>query len=79
MWFRSTLYGALGIITALAGAFLKFLIPVGLAARIGADSVGNILGILAASMLTVTTFSLSTMVSATGPRPAAPPRARPAC
>ncbi|CRQ90180.1 DUF2254 domain-containing protein [Stenotrophomonas sp. FR010] len=66
MWFRSTLYGALGIITALAGAFLKFLIPVGLAARIGADSVGNILGILAASMLTVTTFSLSTMVSAYG-------------
>ncbi|UUS15379.1 DUF2254 domain-containing protein [Stenotrophomonas sp. CD2] len=66
IWFRSTLYGALGIITALAGAFLKFLIPVGLAARIGADSVGNILGILAASMLTVTTFSLSTMVSAYG-------------
>ena len=66
MWFPSTLYGALGIITALAGAFLKFLIPSGLAARIGADSVGNILGILAASMLTVTTFSLSTMVSAYG-------------
>lgn len=66
MWFRSTLYGALGIITALAGAFLKFLIPTGLATRIGADSVGNILGILAASMLTVTTFSLSTMVSAYG-------------
>lgn len=64
MWFRSTLYGALGIITALGGAFLKFLIPAGLATRIGADSVGNILGILAASMLTVTTFSLSTMVSA---------------
>lgn len=66
MWFRSTLYGALGIITTLAGAFLKFLIPAGLATRIGADSVGNILGILAASMLTVTTFSLSTMVSAYG-------------
>ncbi|MBO9881579.1 DUF2254 domain-containing protein [Xanthomonas sp. D-109] len=66
MWFRSTLYGALGVITALAGAFLKFLIPEGLATRIGADSVGNILAILAASMLTVTTFSLSTMVSAYG-------------
>jgi len=64
MWFRSTLYGAMGVATALAGAFLKFLIPAGLATRIGADSVGNILGILAASMLTVTTFSLSTMVSA---------------
>ncbi|MGE6331633.1 DUF2254 domain-containing protein [Stenotrophomonas sp. NPDC077659] len=66
MWFRSTLYGAMGVVTALAGAFLKFLIPTGLATRIGADSVGNILGILAASMLTVTTFSLSTMVSAYG-------------
>lgn len=79
MWFRSTLYGALGIITALAGAFLKFLIPVGLAARIGADSVGNILGILAASMLTVTTFSLSTMVSAYGSASNSATRARPAC
>jgi len=66
MWFRSSLYGAMGVATALAGAFLKFLIPAGLATRIGADSVGNILGILAASMLTVTTFSLSTMVSAYG-------------
>lgn len=66
MWFRSTLYGGMGVATALAGAFLKFLIPAGLATRIGADSVGNILGILAASMLTVTTFSLSTMVSAYG-------------
>lgn len=66
MWFRSTLYGALGVITALAGAFLKFLLPAGLAGKIGADSVGNILAILAASMLTVTTFSLSTMVSAYG-------------
>lgn len=64
MWFRATLYCLLGIATALAGAFLKFLIPEGLAARIGADSVGNILAILAASMLTVTTFALSTMVSA---------------
>ncbi|KER81756.1 DUF2254 family protein, partial [Xanthomonas arboricola] len=66
MWFRSTLYGVLGVITALAGAFLRFLIPDGLATQIGADSVGNILTILAASMLTVTTFSLSTMVSAYG-------------
>lgn len=66
MWFRATLYGALGVVTALAGAFVKFLLPVGLAGKIGADSVGNILGILAASMLTVTTFSLSTMVSAYG-------------
>jgi len=66
MWFRSTLYGVLGVATALAGAGAKFVFPTGLATRIGADSVGNILGILAASMLTVTTFALSTMVAAYG-------------
>lgn len=66
MWFRSTLYGALGVGTALAGAAAKFVIPGGLATQIGANSVGNILGILAASMLTVTTFALSTMVAAYG-------------
>lgn len=66
MWFRSTLYGLLGVATALAGAGAKFVLPEGLATQIGADSVGNILGILAASMLTVTTFALSTMVAAYG-------------
>lgn len=66
MWFRSTLYGVLGVATALAGAGAKFVLPEGLATQIGADSVGNILGILAASMLTVTTFALSTMVAAYG-------------
>ena len=38
--------------------------PEGIAAQIGASAVGNILGILASSMLAVTTFSLSTMVAA---------------
>lgn len=66
MWFRSTLYGVLGVVTALAGAGARFVLPEGLATQIGADSVGNILGILAASMLTVTTFALSTMVAAYG-------------
>ncbi|MFI8716292.1 DUF2254 domain-containing protein [Stenotrophomonas sp. NPDC077464] len=66
MWFRSTLYGVLGVATALAGAAARFVLPAGLATQIGADSVGNILGILAASMLTVTTFALSTMVAAYG-------------
>lgn len=66
MWFRSTLYGVLGVATALAGAGARYVLPSGLATQIGADSVGNILGILAASMLTVTTFALSTMVAAYG-------------
>ncbi|KRG70492.1 DUF2254 domain-containing protein [Pseudoxanthomonas dokdonensis] len=66
MWFRATVYCALGVITALVGAFAKQAIPSGLAGSIGAGSVGNILSILAASMLAVTTFSLSTMVAAYG-------------
>lgn len=64
LWFRAALYGVFGILTALVGAVAKPLIPPGVAAQIGASSVNNILGILAASMLTVTTFSLSIMVSA---------------
>jgi uncharacterized membrane protein len=64
LWFRSELYGVLAIATALAGTFAKFLIPAGLTTKIGAAAVGNILGILASSMLAVTTFSLSTMVAA---------------
>ncbi len=66
MWFRASLYGLLGIVTALLGVAAKPLIPPGLAGSIGAGSVGNILGILATSMLAVTTFSLATMVSAYG-------------
>ncbi|MEP7185956.1 MAG: DUF2254 domain-containing protein [Rhodanobacter sp.] len=64
LWFRSALYGLLAVATALVGTFAKVLIPSGLATQIGAAAVGNILGILASSMLAVTTFSLSTMVSA---------------
>lgn len=64
LWFRSALYGAFGVVSALIGAVAKPLIPEGVAAQIGVSSVGNILGILASSMLAVTTFSLSTMVAA---------------
>lgn len=64
LWFRSTLYGAAAVFTALVGAVAKPLLPEGIAAQIGASAVGNILGILASSMLAVTTFSLSTMVAA---------------
>lgn len=63
MWFRATLYGVFGVASALLGALLRPWLPEGLATRIGADAVGNILGILASSMLAVTTFSLSTMVT----------------
>lgn len=63
LWFSSALYGLTGILTALIGAVAKPLISPGIAAQIGVAAVGNILGILASSMLAVTTFSLSTMVA----------------
>jgi uncharacterized membrane protein len=64
LWFRAALYALVGIGTALLGAMLRPWLPEGMATRIGASAVGNILGILASSMLAVTTFSLSIMVSA---------------
>lgn len=64
IWFRATLFSLLAVATALLAIVVAPLIPAGLSAQIGADAVDNILGIIASSMLTVTTFSLSTMVSA---------------
>lgn len=67
MWFRASLYCGLGILAALVGVMLQPMeMPSQLAERFGADSVGNLLTILASSMLAVTTFSLATMVSAYG-------------
>lgn len=66
MWVRTSLYCALAVAAALVGAFFKPSLPPGLAERFGADSVGNILTILASSMLVVATFSLNAMVSAFG-------------
>lgn len=64
LWLRATLYCLFGVATALMGALARDLIPPGIALQIGADALGNILGIVAASMLAVTTFTLSIMVSA---------------
>ncbi len=66
MWFRASLYCGLAVLTALVGVVVQPVLPPGLAGRFGADAVGNILSILATSMLAVTTFSLATMVSAYG-------------
>lgn len=64
IWFRASLFSILAIVTALIAIVVSPFIPSDLPAQIGADAVDNILGIIASSMLTVTTFSLSTMVSA---------------
>lgn len=66
LWLRATLFSLLGVATALISILLKDSIPFSLSARIGADAVDNILSIIASSMLAVTTFSLSTMVTAYG-------------
>lgn len=64
LWLRAALIGLLGIVAALIGIVADPIIPDTLTVRIGADSVGSILNILASSMLAVTTFSLSVMTSA---------------
>ncbi|TWI49242.1 putative membrane protein [Pseudomonas duriflava] len=65
-WFRASLFSLLGIGTALLALVLTPYIPDELPTKIGADAVDNILGIIASSMLAVTTFSLSITVSAYG-------------
>lgn len=66
IWPKITAYALLGVLSTLAGAALKRYIPEELSQMVGVDTVRNILTILASSMLTVTTFSLSTTVSAYG-------------
>ncbi|KAF0866602.1 DUF2254 domain-containing protein [Pseudomonas sp. LD120] len=66
LWFRATLFSLLGVATALLAVVFKDYIPASLPARVGADAVDKILGIIASSMLAVTTFSLSIMVTAYG-------------
>jgi len=65
-WFRASLFSVLGIVTALLALVLAPYIPISVPARIGSDAVDNILSVLATSMLAVTTFSLSIVVSAYG-------------
>ena len=64
IWFRASLFSLLAVATALVAIIVSPYIPDDLPTKIGSDAVDHILGIIASSMLTVTTFSLSTMVSA---------------
>lgn len=64
IWFRAAVFALLGVASALLAVVLDPFLPPNLADDLGADSVGNILEILANSMLIVATFSLSTMTSA---------------
>lgn len=64
IWVRASLFSLLAVFTAMVAVLVSPYIPDDVPTKIGADSVDHILEILASSMLAVTTFSLSTMVSA---------------
>ncbi|MEI4486230.1 DUF2254 domain-containing protein [Frigidibacter sp. MR17.14] len=64
LWLRAALFGLAAVAAALAGVALAPWLPEDLGTEIGADALDQILSILASSMLTVTTFSLSVMVQA---------------
>lgn len=64
LWVRASLFSVLAVGTAFVALLAKPYIPNDLETKIGADAVDNVLGIIASSMLAVTIFSLSTMVSA---------------
>lgn len=64
VWFRASLFSVLAVVTAFLGIWLDPVIPDAVPSQIGARTVDNLLGIIASSMLTVTTFSLSIMVAA---------------
>lgn len=76
LWVRASLFALLAIATALIAIPVERFITDPFPYSIGAESVGDILNILASSMLAVTTFSLSVMVSAyTAASSGATPRA----
>jgi uncharacterized membrane protein len=64
LWIRASVYGILAVVTALISIYVRHYIPDDISQKIGADAVDGILNILASSMLAVTIFSVSTMVSA---------------
>ncbi len=64
IWFPIAVFGVLGVLTSLAAVLLKPLVPPNLPDLIGSEFVTTLLNILASSMLAVTTFSVSIMVSA---------------
>ena len=64
IWFRAAAISFLAVLLALAGAWLAPLIPYEWSINIGGEAVDAVLSILATSLLAVTTFSLTAMVTA---------------
>lgn len=66
LWVRAVAFAGLGILAAVVALAIGPMIPRETADSFGVDASAPILNILATSMLAVTTFSLSIMVSAYG-------------
>ncbi|MDO5103727.1 MAG: DUF2254 domain-containing protein [Lautropia sp.] len=66
LWVRTSIIGLMGVLIAVLSAVIEPYLPWELSGEISADAVDSLLSILASSMLAVTTFSLSIMVSAYG-------------
>ncbi len=64
IWFRAIIISLLSIALAVLVGLISPWLPYQFGGEMGQDSVGTILQIMASSMLTVTTFSLTAMVSA---------------
>jgi len=64
LWFRASLFSIFAVATALVAPIASPKIPPAWSRMVGVDAIDNVLGIIASSMLTVTIFSLTTMVSA---------------
>ena len=66
IWFRAAAISLFAVIVAVTAGWLGRHIPYRFTGDVGQDAVGTVLGIIASSMLAVTTFSLTAMVSAYG-------------
>lgn len=66
LWLRVALFAAAGILTAVLGIFLGPYVPDAWTLEVGARAVDRILDVLASSMLAVTVFSVSTIVTTYG-------------
>lgn len=63
LWIRATIISALGFVAAALSPLIATIIPSDVLVKIKGDTVRSLLDILANSMLTVTTFSLTIMVT----------------
>lgn len=66
LWLTALLYALAGLASVFLAAFATPLIPAAATQYVTPEAADRVLGILASSMLAVTTFSLATMVTAHG-------------